>query len=153
MTARLDERGEAGQVGGVEAVIFGVLILVMGTLVIANAWGVIDAKLAAAAAAREAARAYVESPDASSAGALAEAAAAEAMTGHGRSADRLDLTLVSGGFARCSRVVFEARYPVPLISIPVLGRAGTGFVARARHSEVVDPYRRSLPGGASCATG
>jgi hypothetical protein len=146
-------RDEAGQVGGVEAVVFGVLVLVIGVLVVANAWGVIDAKLAAAAAAREAARAYVEAPDAAAAGALAGAAAEEAMTGHGRDPTKLELALRSGAFARCGRIVFEARYPVPLISIPLLGRTGTGFVVRARHSEIVDPYRSGLPGSAACATG
>ena len=40
---------------------FGVLIFVVGSLLIANAWAVVDAKLATTAAAREAARAYVES--------------------------------------------------------------------------------------------
>ena len=41
-------RGEDGQVGGIEALVFGLLVLVLGTLVVANAWGVIDAKVAAA---------------------------------------------------------------------------------------------------------
>lgn len=145
------QASEAGQIGGIEAVVFGVLVLVLGTLVLANAWGVVDAKLATAAAAREAARAYVEAPSAQDAEALARAAAAEAIAGHGRDAGRLDLRLVSGSFARCTRVTLEARYPVPLITIPVLGRTGTGFVVRARHSELVDPYRRGLPGSATCA--
>jgi hypothetical protein len=75
------------------------------------------------------------------------------MAGYGRDIARLDLVLVAGGFSRCSRVTFETRYPVPMISIPLLGRAGTGFTVRARHSEIVDPYRRGLPGEAACATG
>ena len=37
--------GDAGQVGGFEALPFGVLIFVVGVLLITNAWAVIDAKL------------------------------------------------------------------------------------------------------------
>ena len=36
--------GEAGQVGGFEALPFGVLIFVVGVLLITNVWAVIDAK-------------------------------------------------------------------------------------------------------------
>jgi hypothetical protein len=146
-------RDEAGQLGGIEAAVFGVLILVLGTLVVANAWGVIDAKLAASAAAREAARAYVEAPTAETAPGAARAAADAAIAGYGRDAARLDLARLTGTFGRCVRVTFEARYPVPMISIPLLGRTGGGFIVRARHSEIVDPYRRGIPGGATCATG
>ena len=150
---RAPRRDQAGQIGGLEAVVFGVLVLVMGTLLVANAWGVVDAKMAAAAAAREAARAYVEGADAVAASGSARQAAEQAIAGHGRTASALDLALVEGSFSRCSRVTFEARYPVPLISLPLLGRRGTGFTVRARHSEVVDPYRRGLPGRTDCATG
>src|SRR4029079_720569 len=54
---------ERGVVGGIEVLPFGFLIFVVGSLVIANAWAVIDARMAADAAARQAARAYVESPN------------------------------------------------------------------------------------------
>ena len=142
-----DERGQ----GGIEAVVLGVLVFVAGVLLIANAWGVLDAKLAASSAAREAARAYVESPSESDALAAAETAAGEAMQGHGRSAARTTVAMVAGSFARCDRVTFEVRYPVPTLTIPFLGSAGTGFTARARHSEVVDPYRSGVRGTATCA--
>ncbi len=42
---------------------FGVLIFVVGALLVTNAWGVVDAEIAADAAAREAVRTYVEAPD------------------------------------------------------------------------------------------
>ena len=57
-------RDEAGQAGGLEGIAFGLLIFVLGTLLIANAWAVVDTKLAVTAAAREAARAFVEADDA-----------------------------------------------------------------------------------------
>ena len=147
MTLRRDE---AGQVGGIEAVVFGVLVFVVGTLVVANAWGVIDAKLAASAAAREAARAYVEAPAAADAESLARQAADDALAGHGRDPARMSMRVVSGAFSRCDRVTVEVRYPVPLLALPWIGHAGTGFTAAARHSEVVDPYRAGLTGSARC---
>ena len=144
------KRDESGQVGGLEAVVFGVLVFVVGTLVVVNAWGVIDAKLAAAAAAREAARAYVEAPTAADATSSARDAAEDAITGHGRDPARMTVRVLSGGFTRCDRITVEVTYPVPMLVVPWIGHAGTGFTAAARHSEVVDPYRAGLAGSARC---
>jgi len=142
-------RDEAGQVGGVEGAIFGVLVFVFGTLIVVNAWAVVDAKLAAGSAAREATRSYVEARSASQAAVAAQRAAEEAIRGHGRQVERMSLRAVSGGFARCSRVTLEASYRVPLLAVPVLGRGG-GLTVAARHSELVDPYRSGLAGEAAC---
>ena len=92
--------GDGGQVGGVEALAFGALIFVIGTLIIANAWGVIDAKMGAAGAAREAARAFVEAPTGADAQDAAEAAATQAVEAEGRNPQRMQL-VISGTFARC----------------------------------------------------
>jgi hypothetical protein len=143
-------RGEDGQIGGVEAAIFGVLVFVFGTLVVVNAWAVVDAKLAASSAAREATRSYVEAPSAGEAGASAQRAAEEAIRGHGRQVERLRLRSVEGRFTRCARVTLEASYKVPLLAIPVLGQRGTDVTVAARHSEIVDPYRSGLGGEATC---
>ncbi|MEY2567137.1 MAG: hypothetical protein QOE35_1666 [Actinomycetota bacterium] len=142
---------ERGQVGGLEALVLGVLVFVAGVLIVSNAWGVIDAKLAASSAAREAARAYVEASSVDAAAVAARQAADEAIAGHGRTPSRARVVQLGGAFARCSRVTFEVSYPVPLMRVPFLGSAGAGFTARARHSEVVDPYRSGLAGTASCA--
>lgn len=143
---------EQGQVGGIEGVIFGVLVFVFGTLVVANAWGVIDGKLAAGAAAREATRAFVESNRGSTDAAIAEAesAARDAILGYGRDPDRLVLTPESAQLQRCARISFRAEYPVPLLTIPVLGRYGRGFTAVGQHSEIVDPFRSGVPGRDTC---
>lgn len=134
------ETDEVGQVGGIEGLVFGVLVFVFGTLLVGNAWAVVDAKSAASAAAREATRAYVES--------AGEAAAVEAgllaFEGHGRSRARATVTRAAGELVRCDRVVFEAAYVVPLVSVPVIGGAGRGLRVTSRHSEVVDPYRGGL---------
>jgi hypothetical protein len=138
-------------VGGLDGLAFGVLVFVLGTLVVVNAWQVVDAKFAAASAAREAARAFVEAPSAGAAASGASAASLEALAGYDRVAARFDLRLVEGGFVRCGRVVFEARYRVPLLVVPLIGSFGDGFTVTARHAEVVDPYRSGPAGEADCA--
>lgn len=136
-------RDESGQVGF--ELPFGLLTFVVGALFVANAWAVIDAKMAVSAAAREATRAFVEAPVDGDPMALAEAAARSAIDGAGRSADELVLTPLEATFARCETVRFEAKYRIPAIQVPWLGGLGSGFTATARYAEVVDPYRSGVP--------
>jgi hypothetical protein len=142
-------REEHGFVGGLDAIVFGLLIFVTGTLIAASAWGVVDTKFATAAAAREAARSYVEAPTASAAAAAGLTAALDTLSGYGRAPGRARVR-IDGGFARCARVVVEVTYPAPLASIPFVGRVGRGESVTSRHAELVDPYRSGLPGGAAC---
>lgn len=150
--------GESGQ-GGIEALPLALLVFVVGALLIANAWAVIDAKLAASSAAREATRTYVEAPGSLTSDEAFRAArsAAEAAFAAQRGSSRPpELRLVSGdGGARerCTRVTAEATYRVPAITVPWVGGFGRGFTVRARHSEIVDPFRSGLSGSATCATG
>lgn len=151
MTAAGTRRDQRGQVGGIEGLIFGVLVFVFGTLLVTNAWGVVDAKLAASAAAREAARTYVESGASADAETQATVAARQAIEGHRRDWARAELQLTGQGFGRCARITATVAYEAPLMVIPLLGQHGTGFTVTARHSEVVDPYRSGLSGPARCA--
>jgi hypothetical protein len=64
------------------------LIFVVGTLLVAYAWSVVDTKTATVEAARQAARTYVESPDQAVAAAGADQAAAAALSGYGRDPSR-----------------------------------------------------------------
>jgi hypothetical protein len=140
-------------VAGLEALAFGVLIFVFGTLVVVNAWGVVDAKMATTAAAREATRAVVESDGAGDLGALAGSVAAGTLAGHGRDPDRLTGTALTGSLTRCARVRVEITYRVPTIQVPLLGGFGdAGVLVRGTHTEVVDPFRGGLPGEADCAS-
>jgi hypothetical protein len=147
-------RDERGQLGGVEVLPFGFLVFVAGTLLVANAWAVVDAKLAAEGAAREAARAYVEAPDAQAAIALGLTAARDAASAHGRSTDPRVFRVApppSGSFARCARITWTVELDVPALTIPWIGAFGDGpFTAVGRHSELVDPWRAGLPGTARC---
>lgn len=142
--------GEQGAVGGLEALPFSVLIFVCGSLLLLNAWGVIDAKFAVTSAAREATRTYAEAPDPATGDADARRTAREAIASYGRDPEKLDLSAPRGTFARCSRVSYTATYPVPAIRIPFFGGFGHGFDVTATHTERIDDLRSGLPGEARC---
>jgi hypothetical protein len=157
-------RGDRGQVGGIEVLPFGLLVFVVGTLLVANAWAVVDSKLAVDAAAREAARDFVEA-DVPAAGDFGEAEATarragyEALAAHGREPARSTVALTGlespGGqadFTRCARATFTARYDVPVIHLPWIGGFGSGMDVTGRHSELVDPYRDGVPGSAEACS-
>jgi len=146
--------GDRGQVGGIEALPFGLLIFVVGALLIANAWAVVDAKFATDAAARQAARTFVEGSDPGTALDAATSAARDAISGHGRDPDRAEIRAVGVPLLeRCARAVFEVVYAVPALSIPLIGGYGRApFRVRSTHSELVDPFRNGLPGSAESCT-
>lgn len=157
---RSDDRG---QMGGIEALPFGVLVFVIGTLLVVNAWAVVDARMATDAAAREATRTFVEAPvsDPTGAGraeADAMAAGREALAAHGRDPGRASVRLTGlaspggePGYQRCARVTFTVTYEVPALTLPWFGGYGDGFDVTSSHSELVDPFRDGVPGRAdSC---
>jgi hypothetical protein len=150
--ARFDWRDERGQVAGIEALPFGVLLFVVGALLVANAWAVIDAKMATDSAAREAARTYVEAPDHETGLLDATAAARDAIAGQGRDADRLVLhgPASADEFTRCNRITFSARYDVPAFALPLIGGFGSGITVTSSHTELVDPFRDGVGGEAAC---
>lgn len=138
-------------IGGLEVLPFGVLVFVSFGLVIANAWAVVDAKLAVESAAREAGRAYVEAHDPGAAPGEATAAALAATEAAGRDPTRLILTAEGGAYQRCAVVEHAARYRVPALTIPFIGSFGSGITVTGTHRSVVDPYasgvgRRNLCG-------
>lgn len=123
---------------------FGLLIFVVGTLLIVNAWAVVDAKLAAEAAAREAARAYVEAPDAAAAPAAARQAGRDTIAASGRDPDRLALTDDRPRFVRCAVVTVRTRYSVPALTLPYVGGFGEGIVVHGEHREALDAFRAGV---------
>ena len=142
-------RDERAFVGGFEALPFGFLVFVAGSLLLVNAWAVFDCHLAASAAAREAVRAFVEAPGTGSSGEARAAgtdAAEDALRGHGKDVARMDLTWAGDVLERCRAVTATVRYRVPTIAVPWLGAFGGGVLTtEAHHSEVVDPLRSGLP--------
>jgi hypothetical protein len=148
-TIRRRLRDERGQVAGIEVLPFGFLVLVAGTLLVVNAWAVVDAKFAVDAAAREAARAYVEAPDETTALAAARQRALEALAAHGRDdIDRVQVTVSAPrGHGRCLTVIVTVSYRVPALTVPFVGGFGRALTAQSSHTELVDPYRDGLPEG------
>lgn len=146
-------RGEHGQVAGIEVLPFGLLMFIIGMLMVANAWGVVDANLATSTAAREGVRAYVESPSAAEARDRAVGAAAAAILGYGRSpfSTRVEVETIGGrGWQRCALAIVTVHHAVPLLSLPLIGGFGHAFDVVSRQSEVVDPYRNGVEGEARC---
>ncbi len=141
---------ERGVVGGVEVLPFGMLVFVTGTLILANLWAVVDAKLAVETAAREAGRAYAEAPDQATASSEAGRAAREAMAGAGRNPDRLVLARSTSAFVRCAVVEHRASYRIPSVTVPFLGGLGHGATVVGRHRDVLDPFRAGLGGPGAC---
>lgn len=145
---------DAGQVAGIEVLPLALLVFVVGSLLLANAWVVIDAKVAASAAAHQAASTYAETPaglSAAASWARAEAAAEAAFTAYQLPAARTHVEAISApGPRRCARVVVEATVEVPVISLPWIGGFGEGLAVSSRHGRLVDPHRSGLEGG-SCA--
>lgn len=145
-----DDR-ESGQVAGIEILPFALLIFVAGMLLVANAWAVINAKMAASNAAAQTARTYAETPAGmgpAAAWARAAAAGDRAFAAAGVTPEHRSLRpRARPGPFRCSRVVVEAQVTVERIVVPWLGGFGDGLDVHATRSELVDPYRSGLEGG------
>lgn len=138
-----------GFVAGLEALAFGVLVFVLGTLVIVNGWAVVDAKFATNAAAREAVRAVVEAPAVPTHSetqllAIAGAAARQAAAAHGHlpSSVEVDVATPDGTLAqqRCAPVRIRASIEVVATLLPGIAGPGSRTVS-STHEELIDPFR------------
>lgn len=143
------DHADAGFAGGLAGLLFGFLVFLLGTLLVGYGWAVVQTKAAVVDAARQAARSYVESPDAVTAYDSARTAAAGSLAAKGRNPARSSLQVSAGTFGRCARVTVTISYPAPVLLLPLSGLFG-GPTVRAQHSELVDPYRSGLPGSAAC---
>ena len=135
-------------VAGLEALAFGVLVFVFGTLMVLHGWAVVDARFATSAAAREAVRAVVLAPAEATSGqleVLASAAAGQAFAAHGYTSEPV-LVEAALGRERCATVAVTVEVEVRATVVPGIGPAATSPV-RSRHAEVVDPFRAGLGGG------
>lgn len=143
---------DSGQVGGVEVLSFGFLIFVSVTLIIVNAWGVVDAKLAVTSAAREAVRAYVETNGENAANVAAIQQALETLDSYGRGGHRATVNspVVDGLYRRCGRVTVTVSYDLPTVAVPFIGGFGSLQPVTSTFTEVIDPFRSGLDGIAQC---
>jgi hypothetical protein len=150
VTGRACENDERGAVGGVEVLPFALLVFVAGSLLVANAWAVVDAKLTAEAAAREAGRAYVEAGDPATASGAAHRAAREVVESAGRDPGRLEVVDNRPRYVRCAVVEHRTSYRVPTVTVPLVGGFGRGLTVRGHHREVLDPFGAGLGEEQSC---
>lgn len=152
---RRTQRGDRGQVAGIEVLPFGLLVFIAGALLITNMWGVVDAKYAADAAAREATRYIVESAradvDPATIRAGAASVARQTLDDHGRTSPaEVTVHPHAAALTRCQRIEVTVSTQVPAIRIPFIGGYGETFDIVATHSEVVDPTRSGVGGRADC---
>ena len=146
-------RDDAGQAGGWEIIPFGMLIFVVGSLLIVNAWAVVDARQSAGDAAREEARAFVHESDEAGARAAARDAVFASTDGRGTPRERVALAPIhlDPSFERCAHVVVTVREVVPAISLPFIGGFGHAFTVTGSQDELIDPFRADLPEASACA--
>jgi hypothetical protein len=143
---------EDGFVAGLEALAFGVLVFVFGTLILVNGWSVVDAKFVTNGAAREAVRAVVETPGDGTRTDLqlrriALRAAQDAGAAHGYAPGAISITprTVTGSLSqrRCASVRIEATVEVRATTLP--GFVGPRLTTVSSvHEEVIDPFRSGL---------
>jgi hypothetical protein len=122
---------------GAEALFGGVLLIVVGTLITIGLWSLLDARMAAAEAARAGSRAYVETLNNDRASA-AQLAATDVLAAHQRSSGAQ--VQVRQGSGRCAMVEVTVTISVRWLPVAFLGGASTSTV-RAVDTEVVDAYR------------
>jgi Flp pilus assembly protein TadG len=125
-TSRIDWRDDRGQIGGIEALPFGLLVFVVGLFLVLDAWAVIDTKMAVNAAAREAVHAVVESNTAPAAEDASASAARGVIVSWGR--NPADLTVDAPNYRaldgtptvwrRCAQAAVTVHERVPLVTSP-----------------------------------
>lgn len=133
-------RHDRGAIGGMEMLPLGFLVFVVASLMIINAWTVVDSWFAVSSAAREGARVYVESP-APDAWPNAQARIQEVMNDYGRGDRATTPVAPQVDFERCSLVTVTAGYELAFINLPFVGGFGALTTIEASHSELIDPYR------------
>ncbi len=149
--------GEGDRAGPVDAGIAGAWTLLLGVLgmatmlwIVLAAWRVVDARLAADGAAREAARTFVEArPGAGTARAAADAEDAARRAAAAQGWAPVEVGHGALALGRCAPASFTVTIAVPPLALPFLGGVGAVTV-RATHTETVDPLRGGLDGVAAC---
>lgn len=143
-------RDQGGQVAGVEAVPFGILVFVGLVLAVVNAWGVVNARSVADSAAREYLRVYTQAPSRAAGLAQGGAAARRVLAGHDlRGPVRIE---EPAEFAPCAVTQVVVRIEVPAVRVPFLGGLGRTEVS-ARQRGRMDPYRVRSAGDAASLDG
>jgi hypothetical protein len=142
-------RGERGAVAGLEGVVFGILVLVTGTLLVVHAWSVLQTRRTLDGAAREYLRAYTQADDPTAAAAAGQRALVDVLVGERGSADdvAVEATPNPATFGPCAVAEVALATVVPAVRLPFVGEVGATTVA-VRHTELVDAHREIASGAA-----
>jgi hypothetical protein len=154
VSAATSERGVAA---GLDALLFGTLILLAGAVLIVNLWSVVESRTALDAAAREYLRTYTASADGASASVRGEHAARTVLDQRGTPMRALEITAPdTTRFGPCESSTVRLTAVVPAVELPFLARLGALEVS-VTATELVPPHREVTagpnhePGATPCA--
>jgi len=141
-------RNERGAVAGLEGVMFGILILVAGTVLVAHAWSVLETRRSLDGAAREYLRAYTEADGPAAARTAGQRALDDVLRGEHNTRGTVDVTSPDPTtFGPCAQATVSLSSVVPSVRLPFLTDVGASTV-RVTHTELVDAHREMTSGAA-----
>ncbi|HTO00554.1 MAG TPA: hypothetical protein VL068_07750 [Microthrixaceae bacterium] len=159
MSAHPLRRDERGLAGGIEGLVFGVLILLIGSLAIINIWAMIDTRAALDAASREFLRTYTEQQSVGEARLMGEAAARESLRARAARIEGLSFVVEQpDGFGPCSPVTVRISATVHWFKVPLLPGFGDSHLA-VENRELIDAHTEVItddlydPANTACADG
>lgn len=138
-------RSERGVVAGGEGLVFGVLILLAGSLVLINIWAMVDTRAALDAATREYLRTYTEQSSSGEARLLGEISARNSLRLRGSHTQDLSIEVDQpAGFGPCSAVTVRISATVRWFKVPFLTSFGDARLT-AQNRELIDASREVTP--------
>jgi len=144
----LGRPSEAGEIGGLDALVFGTAAFVVAVLAWVSAWRVLDAAQAATTAAHAGLERALGAGQSRSAQHAAAAEATEVLDTEGFAGLRPSVS-VEGRLVRCATVQVTVRLAVPLVRLPLIGAPATISVV-GRAGGLVDPFATGLEGTDRC---
>lgn len=135
---RASERGQALVELAIVAPVL--LLFVLGIVLFGR---IFEAKAGIAAAAREAARVYADSPAEGPGLTLAVQRAQDVARGYHLAPSGFRVSIDGGGFVRGGEVTVQTSYAVPAFDLPLAGRVvgGPYVTVRYTHREMIELYR------------
>ena len=140
-------RDERGMVAGAEALALGTLVLIVGMVLIVNAWAVIDTRMALESASREYLRAYTEADSPQAATHDGAASLMAVLEDRPALAARTEVTGPSQQqFGPCAPAAVSVSAIVPAIRMPILGNAWGQHTVTVSAVELIDAHQDMISG-------
>ncbi|MFV0317954.1 MAG: hypothetical protein ACK5O2_13470 [Microthrixaceae bacterium] len=134
-------------IAGAEALAMGTLVVLVGMLLVVNAWAVVDTRMAVESAAREYLRAYTESTDPQGALTAARSELDQVLAERPAIAQRLEVTDPPlGSFGPCEPAMVTLSTSVPAIRIPLVGTSWGEQTVTVSAVELIDAHREIRSG-------